>query len=133
MKRSTLATGAALAFLLALGGPAFAQEDGAHVTHSKQMKNDLGAQEGEPMKNAASKPAAQAKRPSKDDPGTHCTHSKGMKSAGMKEGECMEDMKGPAPVASPRAQDNAEMHTLHSKQMKQDRGVKDGEAMPDSP
>lgn len=133
MNITTLAASTALAVLLAVGGPASARpSDDTYLTHSKQMKNDLGIKEGEARKNAAPESVPETQRPSMHDPNTHCTHSKAMKNAGMKEGECWANARHAGPPPCSMAHERGHMHRLHTKQMKQDRGVKDGEPMEDA-
>lgn len=63
------------------------------------------------------------------DEGTHRTHSKQMKSAGVKDGEAMNNA-APASGAAPEAvKPGPDSHCMHDKQMKNDAGVKDGDCM----
>lgn len=84
---------ALMGFGIAIAGePA---DPGTHITHSKEMKNNQGVKEGDPMQNAPkpaqapdqTSPPEQQAAPKK---GTHRVHSKEMKNnRGIKDGDEM--------------------------------------------
>lgn len=133
MKKTSMSA-AGILLSACLVGNVFAADPTAsdtHMTHSKEMKNNEGVKEGEPMKNSAA--PVDPKPTSKGATGsTHSSHSKQMKNdQGVKEGEPMADAKAPAAAAGSKPATHGTTHSTHSKQMKNDQGVKEGEPMKD--
>lgn len=95
MKSFHLVAATTVALGFGIASAAEPADPGTHITHSKEMKNNQGVREGEPMQNAP-KPAqapGQTSTPEQQPlpkKGTHRVHSKEMKNnRGVKDGDEM--------------------------------------------